>query len=150
MGYYYWRLCSPKNCDCIKVNMIISDQIHWHISCREDVAFTDADYYDVMHVLFHISWRPSRSLQRVGLLQKGYQYQISTVHTMLLQCYHNENDTNGIGTSLLGIHVYIYLFSSICPCRLALYVYEYLLHVGAQKSAQTFLSEVGKSSTTLN
>lgn len=26
--------------------------------------------------------------------------------------------------------------------RLALYVYEYLLHVGAQKSAQTFLSEV--------
>eukprot|EP00064_Thunnus_orientalis_P004519 superscaffoldBa00000412_g4531 len=26
-------------------------------------------------------------------------------------------------------------------CRLALYVYEYLLHVGAQKSAQTFLSE---------
>lgn len=30
----------------------------------------------------------------------------------------------------------LYLF------RLALYVYEYLLHVGAQKSAQTFLSEV--------
>lgn len=28
------------------------------------------------------------------------------------------------------------------PHRLALYVYEYLLHVGAQKSAQTFLSEV--------
>lgn len=27
-------------------------------------------------------------------------------------------------------------------CRLALYVYEYLLHIGAQKSAQTFLSEV--------
>ena len=26
--------------------------------------------------------------------------------------------------------------------RLALYVYEYLLHIGAQKSAQTFLSEV--------
>lgn len=26
--------------------------------------------------------------------------------------------------------------------RLALYVYEYLLHVGAQKSAQTFLNEV--------
>lgn len=26
--------------------------------------------------------------------------------------------------------------------RLALYVYEYLLHVGAQKAAQTFLSEV--------
>jgi len=26
--------------------------------------------------------------------------------------------------------------------RLALYVYEYLLHTGAQKSAQTFLSEV--------
>uniref|UniRef100_A0A672YK20 Single stranded DNA binding protein 4 n=1 Tax=Sphaeramia orbicularis TaxID=375764 RepID=A0A672YK20_9TELE len=32
-----------------------------------------------------------------------------------------------------------------CVCvffRLALYVYEYLLHVGAQKSAQTFLSEI--------
>ena len=29
------------------------------------------------------------------------------------------------------------------PCfRLALYVYEYLLHVGAQKAAQTFLNEV--------
>lgn len=28
--------------------------------------------------------------------------------------------------------------------RLALYVYEYLLHVGAQKAAQTFLSEVRK------
>ncbi|XP_028345160.2 single-stranded DNA-binding protein 3-like [Physeter macrocephalus] len=26
--------------------------------------------------------------------------------------------------------------------KLALYVYEYLLHVGAQKSAQTFLSEI--------
>ncbi len=26
--------------------------------------------------------------------------------------------------------------------RLALYVYEYLLHVGAQKAAQTFLTEV--------
>jgi len=25
---------------------------------------------------------------------------------------------------------------------LALYVYEYLIHTGAQKSAQTFLSEV--------
>lgn len=34
--------------------------------------------------------------------------------------------------------------------RLALYVYEYLLHIGAQKSAQTFLSEVcGKCSTIL-
>lgn len=30
-------------------------------------------------------------------------------------------------------------------CRLALYVYEYLLHVGAQKSAQTFLSEVSRA-----
>ncbi|MBN3303230.1 SSBP4 protein, partial [Amia calva] len=46
-------------------------------------------------------------------------------------------------------------FSPFCGCqvcverdarcgglRLALYVYEYLLHVGAQKSAQTFLSEI--------
>lgn len=32
--------------------------------------------------------------------------------------------------------------------RLALYVYEYLLHVGAQKSAQTFLSEVRTLSPT--
>lgn len=31
--------------------------------------------------------------------------------------------------------------------RLALYVYEYLLHVGAQKSAQTFLSEVRRCIT---
>ncbi|XP_027250520.1 single-stranded DNA-binding protein 4 isoform X2 [Cricetulus griseus] len=32
---------------------------------------------------------------------------------------------------------------SLAPqLRLALYVYEYLLHVGAQKSAQTFLSEI--------
>lgn len=30
--------------------------------------------------------------------------------------------------------------------RLALYVYEYLLHVGAQKAAQTFLSEVSRTS----
>lgn len=30
--------------------------------------------------------------------------------------------------------------------RLALYVYEYLLHVGAQKAAQTFLSEVSTCS----
>lgn len=42
---------------------------------------------------------------------------------------------------------------SLAPYRLALYVYEYLLHIGAQKSAQTFLSEVcgtcGESSSTL-
>lgn len=41
----------------------------------------------------------------------------------------------------------------VSPHRLALYVYEYLLHIGAQKSAQTFLSEVcdilGKAKTTL-
>lgn len=34
--------------------------------------------------------------------------------------------------------------SPLPACRLALYVYEYLLHVGAQKSAQTFLSEVSQ------
>ena len=34
------------------------------------------------------------------------------------------------------------LCSFFFMCRLALYVYESLLHVGAQKSAQTFLSEV--------
>uniref|UniRef100_A0A8C4K5X0 Single stranded DNA binding protein 2 n=1 Tax=Dromaius novaehollandiae TaxID=8790 RepID=A0A8C4K5X0_DRONO len=35
-----------------------------------------------------------------------------------------------------------YLILSYLFFRLALYVYEYLLHVGAQKSAQTFLSEI--------
>jgi len=34
------------------------------------------------------------------------------------------------------------LTERVFPSRLALYVYEYLLHVGAQKAAQTFLSEV--------
>uniref|UniRef100_A0A8B9V016 Single stranded DNA binding protein 2 n=1 Tax=Anas zonorhyncha TaxID=75864 RepID=A0A8B9V016_9AVES len=33
-------------------------------------------------------------------------------------------------------------FSDAARSLLALYVYEYLLHVGAQKSAQTFLSEI--------
>ena len=32
--------------------------------------------------------------------------------------------------------------NSVFNFRLALYVYEYLLHVGAQKAAQTFLNEV--------
>ena len=32
--------------------------------------------------------------------------------------------------------------------RLALYVYEYLLHVGAQKAAQTFLNEVLRKKST--
>lgn len=48
-------------------------------------------------------------------------------------------------------HEFMFMFiisSSVCPCRLALYVYEYLLHVGAQKSAQTFLSEVFECGTT--
>ncbi len=41
----------------------------------------------------------------------------------------------------------IYLFGywfvrSVCVSRLALYVYDYLMHVGASKAAQTFLSEV--------
>ncbi|KAM7376078.1 hypothetical protein PAMP_005826 [Pampus punctatissimus] len=34
------------------------------------------------------------------------------------------------------------MFTPNSPVGLALYVYEYLLHVGAQKSAQTFLSEI--------
>ena len=33
-------------------------------------------------------------------------------------------------------------YNSVYNFRLALYVYEYLLHVGAQKAAQTFLNEV--------
>ncbi len=44
----------------------------------------------------------------------------------------------GFPSHALNIMPVPLLFSS----RLALYVYEYLLHVGAQKSAQTFLSEV--------
>uniref|UniRef100_A0AAQ5ZJ17 LisH domain-containing protein n=1 Tax=Amphiprion ocellaris TaxID=80972 RepID=A0AAQ5ZJ17_AMPOC len=45
------------------------------------------------------------------------------------------------------IHFLIHIRTDFCFslslfCRLALYVYEYLLHVGAQKSAQTFLSEI--------
>lgn len=35
--------------------------------------------------------------------------------------------------------MFFFIFSHY---RLALYVYEYLLHVGAQKAAQTFLSEI--------
>ena len=38
--------------------------------------------------------------------------------------------------------MHINVIHSFLHFRLALYVYEYLLHVGAQKSAQTFLSEV--------
>ncbi|XP_044053674.1 single-stranded DNA-binding protein 2 isoform X1 [Siniperca chuatsi] len=37
---------------------------------------------------------------------------------------------------------YSYHYAVCSSNRLALYVYEYLLHVGAQKSAQTFLSEI--------
>lgn len=62
----------------------------------------------------------------------------------------------GVGHFLKQLHTphplairYIYLlihslsfFSPHSLSRLALYVYEYLLHIGAQKSAQTFLSEV--------
>lgn len=65
-------------------------------------------------------------------------------HIIFLQCYHHKNLKKGL------VHFYNRFMSiftiSFLPsvsCRLALYVYEYLLHVGAQKSAQTFLSEVG-------
>jgi len=43
------------------------------------------------------------------------------------------------------LHTDTFLSLSLFFSRLALYVYEYLLHVGAQKSAQTFLSEVRSS-----
>lgn len=44
----------------------------------------------------------------------------------------------------IGGRDFIFMFWFIYFFRLALYVYEYLLHVGAQKAAQTFLSEVLK------
>ena len=55
-----------------------------------------------------------------------------------------------IGCALYKLWQFYYLFLKIIVdkpiyCffyRLALYVYEYLLHVGAQKAAQTFLNEV--------
>lgn len=40
----------------------------------------------------------------------------------------------------------MYVLIILYNYRLALYVYEYLLHVGAQKAAQTFLSEVSLGS----
>ena len=42
----------------------------------------------------------------------------------------------------LGLYLKSHNVSFFFVCRLALYVYEYLLHVGAQKAAQTFLNEV--------
>ena len=39
----------------------------------------------------------------------------------------------------------VYLTTFSLFRRLALYVYEYLLHIGAQKAAQTFLTEVSES-----
>uniref|UniRef100_A0A8C1XZL5 Single stranded DNA binding protein 4 n=1 Tax=Cyprinus carpio TaxID=7962 RepID=A0A8C1XZL5_CYPCA len=42
----------------------------------------------------------------------------------------------------ISLKIYIYQLGYMVLCLLALYVYEYLLHVGAQKSAQTFLSEI--------
>ena len=41
-----------------------------------------------------------------------------------------------------NVGVIFIFFKRFLSRRLALYVYEYLLHIGAQKSAQTFLSEV--------
>uniref|UniRef100_A0A8C5HZQ5 Single-stranded DNA-binding protein 3-like n=1 Tax=Gouania willdenowi TaxID=441366 RepID=A0A8C5HZQ5_GOUWI len=61
----------------------------------------------------------------------------------LLLCFHLNADnvsterTKPISRPLKSIY-----FSPSAAKVLALYVYEYLLHVGAQKSAQTFLSEI--------
>ncbi|KAL2742131.1 single-stranded DNA-binding protein 3 isoform X5 [Vespula maculifrons] len=44
--------------------------------------------------------------------------------------------------ALLPINLFYDAISCYYAFRLALYVYEYLLHVGAQKAAQTFLSEI--------
>ncbi|KAK9979033.1 hypothetical protein ABG768_012480, partial [Culter alburnus] len=46
------------------------------------------------------------------------------------------------GRSFGSFHGVNGLWRSDSRPLLALYVYEYLLHVGAQKSAQTFLSEI--------
>jgi hypothetical protein len=44
---------------------------------------------------------------------------------------------------ITNVCVYVHVIHlALFVSRLALYVYEYLLHVGAQKAAQTFLSEV--------
>lgn len=60
--------------------------------------------------------------------------------------FENEMQSYEGATGLMGASALTPVSLSLCLCRLALYVYEYLLHVGAQKSAQTFLSEVRRSS----
>lgn len=73
----------------------------------------------------------------------GWLSRIDLVFLLYLLC-----SLTSACSSLLHIHVYAmhaYSFVYIVCflyCRLALYVYEYLIHTGAQKSAQTFLSEV--------
>ncbi|KAJ4942379.1 hypothetical protein JOQ06_012245, partial [Pogonophryne albipinna] len=52
-----------------------------------------------------------------------------------------EPEARGVFT-VRSHRAYSYHHSVCSSNRLALYVYEYLLHVGAQKSAQTFLSEI--------
>uniref|UniRef100_A0A672FUI4 Si:ch211-130m23.3 n=1 Tax=Salarias fasciatus TaxID=181472 RepID=A0A672FUI4_SALFA len=57
----------------------------------------------------------------------------------------NVFDLHSLRCHCAGLYYQADLYSSavlLFMCRLALYVYEYLLHVGAQKSAQTFLSEI--------
>lgn len=65
---------------------------------------------------------------------------------LLLWCANHANEAKG-SASVVCSCCMLCPPRCVSPCvfllsRLALYVYEYLLHVGAQKSAQTFLSEV--------
>ncbi|TRY87538.1 hypothetical protein DNTS_007093 [Danionella cerebrum] len=59
-----------------------------------------------------------------------------------------ERNRGAIGRASSGkvssaLHLFVHAQTKhFLSYRLALYVYEYLLHVGAQKSAQTFLSEI--------
>ncbi|KAG2464126.1 TCP4 polymerase, partial [Polypterus senegalus] len=67
--------------------------------------------------------------------------------SFLMCCEEAASPKNSFRDSKLSFSCELPLCYFLAPSyyeRLALYVYEYLLHVGAQKSAQTFLSEIGK------
>ena len=62
--------------------------------------------------------------------------------------YNHRSDLTGgsycsLAPILESVELLLVLTSDVfCHSRLALYVYEYLLHIGAQKAAQTFLNEI--------
>lgn len=89
-------------------------------------------------------------------MEQYYLYSLCSMHLSMSRCKNNNknlriNKTCRVSWSCFivfedvnkhGFPTLFMVFFLILSCRLALYVYEYLLHVGAQKSAQTFLSEV--------